>query len=154
MLDDFVSVGVSQIFSGLFSNWIILLQRQVAGAEDEKKTLNQLLRMAIHQKLVLTQRLEDIEMQSEIRPSTVSLFVLLRTNLMDPDPLGSSPFFWIRIQDLPIRILLHFPKVKLGVGDPDRHDPHVLGPPGSISHRYGSGCGSFPFLIKVLSGMK
>jgi protein bicaudal D len=51
----------------------------VAGAEDEKKTLNQLLRMAIHQKLVLTQRLEDIEMQSEIRPSTVS--ILLRYDL-------------------------------------------------------------------------
>jgi hypothetical protein len=50
----------------------------VAGAEDEKKTLNQLLRMAIHQKLVLTQRLEDIEMQSEIRPSTVSIELLLQ----------------------------------------------------------------------------
>jgi hypothetical protein len=50
----------------------------VAGAEDEKKTLNQLLRMAIHQKLVLTQRLEDIEMQSEIRPSTVSILLLLQ----------------------------------------------------------------------------
>jgi hypothetical protein len=54
---------------------MIVYQRQVAGAEDEKKTLNQLLRMAIHQKLVLTQRLEDIEMQSEIRPSTVSILL-------------------------------------------------------------------------------
>jgi hypothetical protein len=41
-------------------------------------------------------------------------------------------------------------------GDPD---PPVFGPPGSgfISERYGSGSGSgssFPFLIKVLSGLK
>eukprot|EP00095_Tigriopus_kingsejongensis_P002044 maker-scaffold556_size137522-snap-gene-0.39 protein:Tk02044 transcript:maker-scaffold556_size137522-snap-gene-0.39-mRNA-1 annotation:"low quality protein: protein bicaudal d-like" len=43
------------------------LQRQANGSEEEKKTLNQLLRMAIQQKLVLTQRLEDIEMASEIR---------------------------------------------------------------------------------------
>ena len=43
------------------------LNRQVHGAEDEKKTLNQLLRMAIHQKLVLTQRLEEVEMASEAR---------------------------------------------------------------------------------------
>ena len=47
-----------------------LFQRQLGGAEDEKKTLNQLLRMAIHQKLVLTQRLEDIEM-SDMRPANV-----------------------------------------------------------------------------------
>ncbi len=31
---------------------------------------------------------------------------------------------------------------------------HVFGPPGSVSQRYGSGSGSFPFLIKMLSGMK
>jgi hypothetical protein len=46
------------------------------------------------------------------------------------------------------------------VGDPESDpDPHVFGPPGSrpISQRYGSGSGSFPFLIKVikvLSGLK
>merc|ERR1719219_2388202 len=56
-----------------YSTQVDELQRQLGGAEDEKKTLNQLLRMAIHQKLVLTQRLEDIEMQSELRqPSTGS----------------------------------------------------------------------------------
>lgn len=43
------------------------LQRQVGASDDEKKTLNQLLRMAIQQKLVLTQRLEDVEMASEMR---------------------------------------------------------------------------------------
>ena len=43
------------------------LQRQVASSEEEKKTLNQLLRMAIQQKLVVTQRLEEVEMASEMR---------------------------------------------------------------------------------------
>ncbi|KAM8829516.1 protein bicaudal D homolog 2 [Synchiropus picturatus] len=38
------------------------MQRQLAAAEDEKKTLNSLLRMAIQQKLALTQRLEDLEL--------------------------------------------------------------------------------------------
>ncbi len=33
-------------------------------------------------------------------------------------------------------------------------DPHVFEPPGSVSQRYGSGSGSFLFLIKVLSGLK
>lgn len=37
------------------------MQKQLAAAEDEKKTLNSLLRMAIQQKLALTQRLEDLE---------------------------------------------------------------------------------------------
>ncbi|XP_062842245.1 protein bicaudal D homolog 2-like [Trichomycterus rosablanca] len=41
------------------------MQRQLAAADDEKKTLNSLLRMAIQQKLALTQRLEDIELNSE-----------------------------------------------------------------------------------------
>lgn len=55
------------------------LQRQVHAAEEEKKTLNSLLRMAIEQKLALTQKLEDIEMDNErvnnkrsnINPSTI-----------------------------------------------------------------------------------
>lgn len=37
------------------------MQRQLAAAEDEKKTLNSLLRMAIQQKLALTHRLEELE---------------------------------------------------------------------------------------------
>ncbi|XP_060932854.1 protein bicaudal D homolog 1 [Limanda limanda] len=41
------------------------IQRQLAAAEDEKKTLNSLLRMAIQQKLALTQRLEDLEFDHE-----------------------------------------------------------------------------------------
>uniref|UniRef100_A0A8C5CG00 Bicaudal D homolog 1a n=1 Tax=Gadus morhua TaxID=8049 RepID=A0A8C5CG00_GADMO len=42
------------------------MQRQLAAAEDEKKTLNSLLRMAIQQKLALTQRLEDLEFDNEL----------------------------------------------------------------------------------------
>ncbi|XP_052411085.1 protein bicaudal D homolog 1 isoform X2 [Carassius gibelio] len=41
------------------------MQRQLAAAEDEKKTLNSLLRMAIQQKLALTQKLEDLEFDQE-----------------------------------------------------------------------------------------
>ncbi|KAJ7316838.1 hypothetical protein JRQ81_003000 [Phrynocephalus forsythii] len=41
------------------------MQRQLAAAEDEKKTLNSLLRMAIQQKLALTQRLEHLELDHE-----------------------------------------------------------------------------------------
>lgn len=43
------------------------LQRQLVAADEEKKTLNQLLRLAVVQKLNLTQRLEDLEMDREIR---------------------------------------------------------------------------------------
>ncbi|XP_056280506.1 protein bicaudal D homolog 1-like isoform X2 [Pseudoliparis swirei] len=41
------------------------MQRQMIAAEDEKKTLNSLLRMAIQQKLSLTQRLEDLAFDQE-----------------------------------------------------------------------------------------
>ena len=37
------------------------LTQALAGAEEEKKTLNQLLRLAVQQKLALTQRLEELE---------------------------------------------------------------------------------------------
>lgn len=43
------------------------LQRQLVAADEEKKTLNQLLRLAVVQKLNLTQRLEDLEVDREIR---------------------------------------------------------------------------------------
>ncbi|XP_007906884.1 protein bicaudal D homolog 2 [Callorhinchus milii] len=45
------------------------MQRQLAAAEDEKKTLNSLLRMAIQQKLALTQRLEELDFRPESRHS-------------------------------------------------------------------------------------
>ncbi|CAG9857533.1 unnamed protein product [Phyllotreta striolata] len=43
------------------------LQQQLGAAEDEKKTLNQLLRLAVQQKLNVTQRLEELEVDREIR---------------------------------------------------------------------------------------
>lgn len=43
------------------------LNRQLEAAEEEKKTLNQLLRLAVQQKLALTQRLEEMEMDRELR---------------------------------------------------------------------------------------
>ncbi|XP_038062275.1 protein bicaudal D homolog 2-like isoform X3 [Patiria miniata] len=43
------------------------MQRQISSAEEEKKTLNSLLRMAIQQKLALTQRLEDLECHTELQ---------------------------------------------------------------------------------------
>lgn len=42
-------------------------QRQLLAAEEEKKTLNALLRMAIQQKIALTQKLEDVEFDRERR---------------------------------------------------------------------------------------
>lgn len=42
------------------------MQRQIVAAEDEKKTLNTLLRMAIQQKLALTQRLESRDSTPEV----------------------------------------------------------------------------------------
>ncbi|CAF2500614.1 unnamed protein product [Rotaria sp. Silwood2] len=48
------------------------LQRQVHSSEEEKKTLNSLLRMAIEQKLALTQKLEDLEVDNERSNNTPS----------------------------------------------------------------------------------
>ncbi|CAF3625138.1 unnamed protein product [Rotaria socialis] len=62
------------------------LQRQVHASEEEKKTLNSLLRMAIEQKLALTQKLEDLEVDNEreINPVTVS------RRAMNPNKMNSS----------------------------------------------------------------
>lgn len=57
------------------------LQRQVHAAEEEKKTLNSLLRMAIEQKLALTQKLEDLEMDNERAHNTVA--VVKRPNTLN-----------------------------------------------------------------------
>merc|ERR1719219_2810674 len=50
-----------------YSKQVEELQSSLTASEEEKRTLNQLLRMAIQQKLLLTQRLEEVEMASEIR---------------------------------------------------------------------------------------
>ncbi|XP_076172217.1 microtubule-associated protein Bicaudal D isoform X2 [Ptiloglossa arizonensis] len=43
------------------------LQRQLTAAEDDRKTLNQLLRLAVQQKLGLTMKLEELEVDRELR---------------------------------------------------------------------------------------
>ncbi|KAI4495731.1 hypothetical protein M0802_008354 [Mischocyttarus mexicanus] len=43
------------------------LQRQLTIAEDDRKTLNQLLRLAVQQKLGLTMKLEELEVDRELR---------------------------------------------------------------------------------------
>lgn len=47
------------------------LSQSLTGAEEEKKTLNQLLRLAVQQKLALTQRLEELEVDREMRTRRV-----------------------------------------------------------------------------------
>ncbi|KAJ8717733.1 hypothetical protein PYW07_005663 [Mythimna separata] len=47
------------------------LTQALSGAEEEKKTLNQLLRLAVQQKLALTQRLEELEVDREMRTRRV-----------------------------------------------------------------------------------
>ncbi|XP_059059067.1 protein bicaudal D [Achroia grisella] len=47
------------------------LTQSLSGAEEEKKTLNQLLRLAVQQKLALTQRLEELEVDREMRTRRV-----------------------------------------------------------------------------------
>jgi len=43
------------------------LQRQLVVAEDDRKTLGQLLRLAVQQKLDLTMKLEALEVDRELR---------------------------------------------------------------------------------------
>ena len=50
-----------------YATQIMEQQRQMAASDEEKKTLNQLLRLAVGQKLSLTQRLEELEVDREQR---------------------------------------------------------------------------------------
>lgn len=43
------------------------LQRQLTVAEEDRKTLNHLLRLAVQQKLSLTMKLEELEVDRELR---------------------------------------------------------------------------------------
>lgn len=49
------------------------LTHQLSAAEEEKKTLNQLLRLAVQQKLSLTQKLEELEMDRYVFFSLASM---------------------------------------------------------------------------------
>ncbi|KAK3544370.1 hypothetical protein QTP86_010154 [Hemibagrus guttatus] len=67
------------------------MQRQLAAAEDEKKTLNSLLRMAIQQKLALTQRLEDLEFDHEqIRRPKLRTFKMAKLRTTPPKVSGTA----------------------------------------------------------------
>uniref|UniRef100_A0A668A260 Bicaudal D homolog 1a n=1 Tax=Myripristis murdjan TaxID=586833 RepID=A0A668A260_9TELE len=70
------------------------MQRQLAAAEDEKKTLNSLLRMAIQQKLALTQRLEDLAFDQEQSHRTREGRV---TRVKTSTPKVSHPHKWPRL---------------------------------------------------------
>jgi hypothetical protein len=69
-------------------------------------------------------------------------------NIPDPQHWTKTCFSSENVFVTPSVVLLS------SVGDPDPQEPHVFGPPrpGSIRQRYGSG--SFPFLIRVLRGLK
>lgn len=45
------------------------LKNELAVAEEDRKTLNQLLRLAVQQKLMLTMKLEELEVDRELRNS-------------------------------------------------------------------------------------
>ena len=72
-------------------------QRMLLAAEEERKTLNSLLRLAIQQKLKLTQRLEDLEMDNERQHTSVSTSKPVRasaeliTAKKDPDSSHQIP---------------------------------------------------------------
>ncbi|XP_035874322.1 protein bicaudal D homolog 2 isoform X4 [Phyllostomus discolor] len=88
------------------------MQRQLAAAEDEKKTLNSLLRMAIQQKLALTQRLELLELDHEqtrrgrakatpkVKPSTPSRCVVLRFLKFPPNRKKTSEEIFQHLQNI------------------------------------------------------
>ncbi|KAM9310066.1 protein bicaudal D homolog 1-like [Pholidichthys leucotaenia] len=68
------------------------MQRQLTAAEDEKKTLNSLLRMAIQQKLVLTQRLEDLAFdQEQFHHTPGSRPTRGKSGTLKVNPLSSAP---------------------------------------------------------------
>lgn len=66
------------------------MQRQLAAAEDEKKTLNSLLRMAIQQKLALTQRLEDLEFDHEQRRPKLRTLKTAKLRTTPPKVSGTA----------------------------------------------------------------
>ena len=64
ILFKFLLLGLRAMFAARCEEYVTQvddLSNQLNAAEDEKKTLNQLLRLAVQQKLVLTQKLEEIE---------------------------------------------------------------------------------------------
>ncbi|XP_072181811.1 protein bicaudal D-like isoform X1 [Diadema setosum] len=72
------------------------MHRQLASAEEEKKTLNSLLRMAIQQKLALTQRLEDLEFQNEMSSQRRG------QRKHKPSKVSENQMAWVTSMGLPV----------------------------------------------------
>lgn len=66
------------------------LQHALMAAEEEKKTLNQLLRLAVQQKLGLTQRMEELEMDRELRASSRRMNVQQQQQQQQPTAAGGG----------------------------------------------------------------
>jgi protein bicaudal D len=85
--DAAIYVSMHSMFAARCDEYMTKLhqsQRQVQAAEEEKKTLNALLHLAIKQKISLTQILEDLEIMTEL--STDSPNPLRRTNHSELPP--------------------------------------------------------------------
>ncbi|XP_043565170.1 protein bicaudal D homolog 1 isoform X1 [Chiloscyllium plagiosum] len=91
------------------------MQRQLAAAEDEKKTLNSLLRMAIQQKLALTQRLEDLEFDHEQSR---------RSKSRPGKSKAGSPKFFIDCQQSAASISPHYSQLERGC-DSETESPNI-----------------------------
>ncbi|XP_051011591.1 protein bicaudal D homolog 1 isoform X3 [Acomys russatus] len=125
------------------------MQRQLAAAEDEKKTLNTLLRMAIQQKLALTQRLEDLEFDHEqsrrskgklgkskigspkSRPRTSGASYLQTLLRVPPDPTSTESFLLKGSPSMSELIQGHrlSKEKRLTVAPPDCQQPAASVPP-------------------------
>lgn len=68
------------------------LMRQLTAAEEEKKTLNQLLKLAVKQKLELNQRIESLEDRDSRHYHTNKRHAT--HNKSPSNSKGSSQHFW------------------------------------------------------------
>uniref|UniRef100_A0A8C4PYT8 BICD cargo adaptor 2 n=1 Tax=Eptatretus burgeri TaxID=7764 RepID=A0A8C4PYT8_EPTBU len=115
------------------------MQRQLSAAEDEKKTLNSLLRMAIQQKLALTQRLEDLAMQDQnagqqgqgsMRSGVGNTSGSRERGCLSLTPgmrLTSGSSFFANDHRLPPQYVARVAGLSLSPDNRDVHSPRVLG---------------------------
>lgn len=87
--DAAVFASLRSVFSARCDEYVLQLDeltRQLKAAEEEKKTLNRLLRMAIEQKLALTQQLDDINFEVEtLRNSNTKRWEVLPNRKNQPN---------------------------------------------------------------------
>lgn len=73
-----LNTGLRAMFAARCEEYVTQVDELTAalsGAEEEKKTLNQLLRLAVQQKLALTQRLEELEVLHIYNSRTILIVV-------------------------------------------------------------------------------